>query len=365
MAGLAGISEILTNGTSPTLDGEGAPLFWRMQIVAWLTLATLGFLIRYVAYGSAAVALLLTVLLDLLGFALTSVAALLHARHPGGNRIQVVVCAALLCVGTSALLALLGVEVQNTLLPDAAPYALRNRVPMAFIYFLGVFCIWTLVYFAARAELQARTERLHALRAQTRALQLELEHLHLQIEPHFLFNSLNTIVAEIHDRPAIAEEMTRRLAAYLRYSLSQRNNAICALRDELGAVETYLGIQALRFDNHFKYHLDIDPAALDMGIPHMTLQGLAENAIKHGERAEDGPFRIHIRAHRVADALTIEVDNPGRLDRPFDPMHTGVGLSNLSQRLALHYPGRHRFALEQRAERTVATLYIEGTSCFA
>ncbi|WP_233236923.1 sensor histidine kinase [Bordetella sp. LUAb4] len=354
-----------SNGGHLTHEAEAVSLFWRMQVGAWLILAALGFLIRYVAYGSAAVALLLTLLLDTLGFALTSVAALVYGRHPGANRIQTAVSAALLCVGASALLALLGVEIQNALLPDAAPYALRNRVPMAFIYFLGVFCIWTLVYFAARAELQVRAERLQALRAQTRALQLELEHLHLQIEPHFLFNSLNTIVAEIHDRPAIAEEMTRRLAAYLRYSLSQRNNAICALRDELAAVETYLGIQALRFDDRFKYQLDIDPAALDMGIPHMTLQGLAENAIKHGKRDDDAPFRIHIRARRAADALTIEMDNPGRLERPFDPMHTGVGLNNLSQRLALHYPGRHRFSLEQRAERTVATLYIEGTSCFA
>jgi len=356
---------ITPRGTTPLQDAEGPILFWRVQIAAWLMLAVLGFCIRYVAYGSAMVALVLTLLMDTLGFGLTSTAALLHARHPGANRVQTAICAALLCVGASALMAKLGVETQNALVPDYAPYALRNRVPMAFIYFLGVFCIWTLVYFAARAEMKARAERLQALRAQTRALQLELEHLHLQIEPHFLFNSLNTIVAEIHDRPAIAEEMTRRLAAYLRYSLSQRNNAICALRDELGAVETYLGIQALRFDDRFKYQLDIDPAALDMGIPHMTLQGLAENAIKHGKLDDDAPFRIHIRARREADVLTIEMDNPGRLERPFDPLHSGVGLSNLSQRLALHYPGRHRFSLEQRDERTVATLYIQGTSCFA
>src|SRR5689334_10316279 len=92
-------------GTTPLQDAEGPILFWRVQIAAWLMLAALGFCIRYVAYGSAMVAWVLTLLMDTLGFGLTSTAALLHARHPGANRVQTAICAALLCVGASALMA--------------------------------------------------------------------------------------------------------------------------------------------------------------------------------------------------------------------------------------------------------------------
>jgi LytS/YehU family sensor histidine kinase len=185
----------------------------------------------------------------------------------------------------------------------------------------------------------------------------------LQVEPHFLFNALNTIVAEIADRPAIAEEMTRRLASYLRYSLARRHSGTCRLEEEVAALETYIGIQALRFGDRFEYRARIDPAALHASIPHMALQGLAENAIKHGMRADQRHFSINLRAWMADGALVVELDNPGTLDAPAEAARNGVGLDNLRQRLALHYPGRGRFVLEQRADRTVATLTVQGAPC--
>src|SRR5690606_20087425 len=106
------------------------------------------------------------------------------------------------------------------------------------------------------------------------ALQLELEHLQLQVEPHFLFNSLNTIVAEITERPVIAEEMTRRLAGYLRYSLDRRGRGLCRMEEEIEAAQAYIAILALRFDKRLACHCKIDPATLNIEVPHMTLQGL-------------------------------------------------------------------------------------------
>jgi LytS/YehU family sensor histidine kinase len=104
----------------------------------------------------------------------------------------------------------------------------------------------------------------------------------------------------------------------------------------------------------------MEPETLGIGIPHMALQGLVENAIKHGMRAHHAHFAINVRARMEGDALTIEVDNPGELRAPFDLARAGVGLTNLCQRLALRYPGRHSFALEQNGGRTVATLRLQG-----
>jgi hypothetical protein len=355
-------------------EGDTGPRFWRAQIIGWLCLGIIGFFVRLAAFGHTGLALALALPMDTLGFLMTSAAAMLHARHPGGSKIQAVVIGAILCVAASAFNALIAHRIHGLFPAGAVTYVPRNGFSMGFVYYLGIFAIWTLVYFGVSAEIESRAERMSKMQAETRTLKLQLEHLQLQIEPHFLFNTLNTIVAEIPDRPDIAEEMTRRLASYLRYSLSRRSSAICLLEEELAALETYIGIQALRFGDRFEYRCDVDPSSLHAGIPHMALQGLAENAIKHGMCAESAHFRINLRARMADDALIVEMDNPGMLNVPFDSSGDalaaptdadGVGLRNLSQRLALHYPGRGQFTLEQRADRTVATLRMEGEPCFA
>jgi hypothetical protein len=345
-------------------SGEATRFFWRAQPMGWLFLATIGFCIRYAAYGNAGLAFGLTAILDTLGFIVTSGAAILHVRYAGSVRkVSTLVIAALLCVCAAALFGQIASAIHGAFPRDAVAYVPRNWFALAFIYNIGIFSIWTLVYFAVSAELDARSERMSKMRAETRALQMELEHLQRQIEPHFLFNSLNTILGEIAERPAIAEEMTRRLADYLRYSLSKRDSSICSLEEEIAAVENYIGIQALRFDERFTYRCDMDPASLGIGIPHMTLQGLVENAIKHGMRADQTHFAINVRSRVEGAALVIDVDNPGVLSVPFEPSQAGVGLTNMYQRLALRYPGRHSFALQQREGRTVATLILRGNPC--
>src|SRR3546814_15056544 len=107
-------------------------------------------------------------------------------------------------------------------------------------------CSSDLVYFGVAAELAARTARISKMKAETHALRLELEHLQSQIEPHFLFNALNTIVAEIDERPAVASEMTRRLADYLRYSLDRQGQGLCRVDEEIEAADAYVRIQALQ-----------------------------------------------------------------------------------------------------------------------
>src|SRR5690606_1935778 len=207
-----------------------------------------------------------------LAFALTSAAAVFHGRRPARHTapILVIACAVLLCVAASALLASIAYGIHQLFPSESIRILPGNQYRLGFIYYMGILSIWTLVYFGVSAELAARTERLSKMKAETRALRLELEHLQQQIEPHFLFNSLNTIVAEIADRPAVAEEMTRRLAAYLRYSLDRRGRGLCRVEEEIEAAEAYVRIQALRFDARLECRFHIDPATLEIEVPHMT-----------------------------------------------------------------------------------------------
>jgi hypothetical protein len=343
-------------------EGETASRFWRAQTIGWLFLALMGFFIRWGTFGNVLLAFTLTALLDPVGLLVTSAGAVWHARHPGLPKRKAVAVAVIMALVTASVVAIVSDYIHHLFPPDVLTYVPSNGLSLGFIYYTGIYSIWILVYFGVSAEMDARSARLSKIRAETQALQLTLDYLQQQIEPHFLFDALDTIVAEIPQRPATAQEMTHRLASYLRYSLSQRNSAISSLKEEAEALQTYIDIQALRFGaGRFDYRCEIAQDCLDAGIPHLALQGLAEHAFKHG--MEDGyeqPFSIRLRAWRDADALIVEMDNPGRLAVPSDPARNGAALSNLSRRLALHYPGRSGFTLEQRDGRTVARLFMQG-----
>ncbi len=351
-----------TSTSRDFLQGDTVKSFWRAQIAVWGVFATVGFVSRFAIFENIEAAWWLTLCQESLGFTLTSVAAVLYWRRRSKvyPPVLVCVCVILLCLGTATLLTATGYAIHKLMVPEIIEAVPHQQFKLGFFYYMGILSIWSLIYFGASAELAARTERLSKMQAESRALKLELERLQQQIEPHFLFNSLNTIVAEISDRPAIAEEMTRRLAAYLRYSLDKRGRGLSRLEEEIEAAETYVRILALRFDTRLECQCRIDPATLNKELPHMTLQGLVENAIKHSMRAEHECFQININTFMQGEELVIQVSNPGILKAPFDLANGGGGLGNLCRRLALRYPDRFKFSLEQRDDRIVAEIRMSG-----
>jgi hypothetical protein len=339
--------------------------FWRAQIAAWAFLAVFGFCIRLFVFQSVAVAVVCTLVTDSLGFLLTS----LMARQPfmgaaPRRSMRTWALAALWSMSIALILALVAYRLRVGLAPTEEPAIHGNAYAVGLMYHLSIVTVWTLAYLGVSAEIEARTQRMHVLAAQAHALRLEVESLQLQIAPHFLFNALNTLVSEIGGRPAIAQEMTRQLAAYLRYSLRKRDQYVAPLADELEAVEMYIRIQALRFDERFSYSCQVDPAALSASIPHMAIQCLVENAIKHGLQAGQSDFEIHVRVTGNDDELRVDVDNPSGAKVLAPQEKTGTGLANMRRRLELRYPERHAFSLTQQSGRTTATLSLQGKPCF-
>jgi hypothetical protein len=353
----AGLTEAAPEGA---LEGE----FWKAQCVGWAFLAIFGFCIRLFVFQSVPVAIVCTLVVDSLGFLLTSLMA--HqpfARFQSGRGVRSLAIAAAWCVGIALAMAFVAYRLRTGLAPFDRLAIQGSKFAISFMYYMSIITAWTLAFLGIRAEIEARSQRMQALAAETRALRLEVESLHVQIAPHFLFNALNTLVSQIGERPEIAEEMTRQLAAYLRYSLDKRDQYVGPVAEELEAVEMYIRIQALRFDERFSYSCSADPEALTASIPHMAIQCLVENAIKHGLQAERVAFVINVRVRACRDALLVEVDNPSgsRLLAPEEK--TGTGLANMRRRLELRYPGRHAFSLRQEAGRTVATLQLRGAPC--
>jgi hypothetical protein len=181
----------------------------------------------------------------------------------------------------------------------------------------------------------------------------ELRALRAQVNPHFLFNSLNTIADLAVVAPDQAEEMTLRLSAVFRYVLVNTNQHFTPLQEELDFARSYLHIEQTRFGDRLTVNFDIDPATLGHTIPTLLLQPLIENALKHGLSPKREGGSLTIRAGFVPEGLSLSVADDGvglRTSRTEPRERTGVGVENVGNRLRTAYAGRASFALRPRSQ---------------
>jgi LytS/YehU family sensor histidine kinase len=162
-----------------------------------------------------------------------------------------------------------------------------------------------------------------------------LQALRMQLNPHFLFNTLNSIASLVHEDPRKADEMIGSLSELLRQTLGAADRQETTLREELTLLDRYLAIERVRFGDRLQIETRIDPQALDALVPILILQPLVENAIKHGIEGQLGPGIVRIAARRDGESLVLEVaDNgPGLGQQEGRPLKEGVGLSNTRSRI--------------------------------
>jgi len=188
----------------------------------------------------------------------------------------------------------------------------------------------------ARAALQSD---LRASQLETQVAQARLGTLKAQLQPHFLFNTLNAIVVLVRQQKGQqAEETLARFSDLLRAVLADMEAQEVTLARELEYLKLYLSIEQLRFSDRLRIDFDVDPELLDAAVPHMGLQPIVENAIRHGVGARAAPGRIAIRAWREADSLHVRVSDNGPGFRAGNAEHgLGLGLANTRARLKQLY----------------------------
>lgn len=191
-----------------------------------------------------------------------------------------------------------------------------------------------LVY-AERAQHRER----QAMELESRLAQARLEALSAQLNPHFLFNALNSIAEMVHRDAEAADRMLVDLGALLRHSLGASDHQEVALRDELVALDHYLGIEKMRLGERLRVHWGIDSGSLDARVPHLVLQPLVENAIHHAVAARTTPGEVSVSAERTRDRLILEVRDDGGPQRA--SRGSGIGLRNTRARLACLYGADH------------------------
>ncbi|SUP92207.1 autolysin sensor kinase [Vibrio owensii] len=168
---------------------------------------------------------------------------------------------------------------------------------------------------------------------QTLLAQAEIKLLHAQVNPHFLFNALNTISAITRRNPDKARELIQNLSHFFRSNLKQNINTV-TLKEELAHVDSYLSIEKARFTDRLEVEIDIEPELLDIKLPSFTLQPLVENAIKHGisNMLEGGKVKIYSQTHPQGALITVE-DNAGSYESPKEN-HSGLGMEIVDKRLS-------------------------------
>ncbi len=222
----------------------------------------------------------------------------------------------------------------------ARPYVSNALVLMA----------WSALYFGVKYQHDLQRQQRRTLRAETLAREAQLDMLRYQLNPHFLFNTLNTLRALIGDDDQRAKRIVTELSDFLRYSLLDLNAPTVPLRDEVDVTRTYLAIEKIRFEDRLQVEVDVDPSVASRPVPPFLVHSLVENAVKHGMATSPRPLRIRLEAAPTDDGFQIEVANTGHLSDPSSTValpSNGIGLTNVRQRLGQLFPDRHAFTLTE------------------
>ena len=220
--------------------------------------------------------------------------------------------------------------------------------------------IWLLAYHAYHFYIrEIRTAKENA-QLSIIAKQAQLDNLSAQLNPHFLFNSLNSIKSLVIENPKAARRAIDLLSDLLRSSLYEKEEDLIPIKNELLLVKDYIELEKLRFEERLQLELDIDEGIENYKVPALSIQLLVENAIKHGIDHKVKGGSIVVSVERVADYVQITVQNPGKFIK--NKKNKGLGLGNLKERLNIQYKGNADFKIEENDfEKVIATITIPIT----
>jgi two-component system LytT family sensor kinase len=341
-------------------------LFWFLQTIGWLLYFTVSLISEGVRGNLTTFILVRYATAATAGFLATSALRYLYRRIKIRDRS--IYSLSLITIISSLLGANLLIWIANFLrYPYSGIKALTtnptlisymNRV----VWWLTPLIGWSALYFGIKfwQEWMIQKEQIEKANALAQAAQLQM--LRYRMNPHFLFNALNSIRALISENKSSAKRMVTELSEYLRYSLLSKNHENVPLKKEMESLRHYFNIQKMRYENKLEVLYDINPAVEEFPIVSYLIHPLAENAVKHGMRTSPMPLRIQITAKPHQESLHIEVCNSGTWIEPTDKKKDAViltGLDNVRQRLVESYPERHHFEIFEKERFVLVRLIIE------
>lgn len=225
---------------------------------------------------------------------------------------------------------------------------------------------WSTLYFGIKFWLTWNEQHARSEQAHTLAQRAQLQMLRYQLNPHFLFNALNSIRALMYEDSKNAKSMITELSEFLRYSLHDSNSKEVTLRDELNAIKHYLSIEKKRFEDKLQVTFEIDKGAEEYPLLSFLIHPLVENAIKYGMKTSPMPLKITIKASLSNFGLLLSVVNSGTWhDNDASEKNqtgTGTGLENVRARLENAYPGRYNLQIDRNNNHVLVTIEIKNNN---
>jgi two-component system LytT family sensor kinase len=225
---------------------------------------------------------------------------------------------------------------------------------------------WSTFYFGIKFWIEWGIQRDQAEKASVLAQQAQLQLLRYQLNPHFLFNALNSIRALIGEDTRNAKEMITELSEFLRYSLLGQDKSFVTLREELEAVKHYLSIEKKRFEEKIHVTYEIDSRVEEYPVPSFLIHPVIENAVKYGMQSSELPLRIAIKAAPLNSRLRLEISNSGSLlkrmpENDTTPDGTGAGLENVRARIENAFPGGNEFEIFEKEGRVHVVIIYQSS----
>lgn len=218
-----------------------------------------------------------------------------------------------------------------------------------------IMIFWTSIYMVYHLFNKSRVQELTNLQLATSQREIELKNLRNQLNPHFLFNSLNSIRALIDLEPSVAKKSVTTLSKLLRNSLVLGSKPLISLGEEIVLVQEYLELEKIRFEERLQIEWNIS-ASEDILLPPFILQTQVENALKHGISKLESGGKVSVNIELINNSLILEVQNSGELNFT---SNRGIGLENTKRRLKLQYGDRAKFSIKEIEGMVVSRIKIE------
>ena len=342
----------------PLLENRTRLLIWWL---AWLGLAAGQSLLIHFGYGSRIEVAIADGLVSMVIFGLLGLAIWFPVRYllRDDNQIYTSIFNALLTGFLTLFVWLLGSRVLvRAMVAEKIDYEIFWHSVLAFratagtlIYFMIILVYYLFLSASRLAEKAARQAQL-----ETQVREGELKMLRSQINPHFLFNSLNSVSSLTVTNPLKAREMIVKLSDFMRYSLSSRNEQPVTLGNEMESLRLYLEIEKVRFGSRLKIEEDISPDCMPALMPGMLLQPLYENAVKHGVYESTEEVTIKTTAVKEDNKVVIAVKNNVDTDSVVTKKGAGIGLKNVSSRLELFFGDEADMSVNRSEESFTVTV---------
>ena len=330
------------------------------QFTGWGLFTLLNIYISYITTEFSATIVWLNILLFLFGFGITHVYRSIITAYQWTTltteKLTLRVFVAMVIMGlmyTSFYYLTLGIAFHR----PSSSFNL-GALMGSFFSVLILFGFWNGFYFAWNYIETNRRTLIDKLKMESTMKDLEIKTLRANLQPHFIFNALNSIRALIDEDPELARKAITQISNILRSSISKQE-ATDSLENEMKLVDDYLALEKIRFEERLQVSQEIDPQTLSLQIPTMMLQTLVENAIKHGISTLEAGGCIHIQSKLLKDILHIQIRNTGQLNASIThPGSLGFGLKATEQRLQWLHGKDATIQLSQAQEEVLAHITI-------